>query len=179
MSTVFKPLKSVNSLLLVGFMATMGLAATAQTVAPPVPATVAAPAKAEGQAGGRRHDPAKMQAHMAKRQAELKARLNLSAAQESAWTSYTASMQPPVRGARPTDAQRAEFDKLTTPERIDKMRAMRTQRMTEMNAAMDKRGDATKAFYAQLNADQKKVFDSQRMGRHGGKDGHHGKHHRG
>ncbi len=179
MSTVFKPLKSVNSLLLLGFMATMGLAATAQTVAPPVTATVAAPAHAGHHAGERRHDPAKMQAHMAKRQAELKAKLGLTASQEAAWASYTASMQPPMHGARPTDAQRAEFDKLTTPERIDKMRAMRTQRMTEMNTAMDKRGDATKTFYAQLNADQKKVFDSQRMGRHGGKGGHHGMHHKG
>jgi protein CpxP len=170
MSTVFKPLKSVNSLLLIGIMATMGLAATAQTVAPPVPApaTTAAPTK------GDRHDPAKMREHMAKRQAELKAKLKLTPAQEGAWTSYVAATQPPAHGPRPTAEQRAEFDKLTTPERIDKMRAMRSQRMTEMNAAMDKRGEATKTFYAALNADQKKVFDSQRMGRGG-----HGKPHKG
>ena len=71
-------------------------------------------------------------------------------------------MQPPVHGARPARAaMKAEFDKLTTPERIDKMRTLRAQRMTEMNAAMDKRGDATKTFYAALNATQKKVFDAE------------------
>jgi hypothetical protein len=51
------------------------------------------------------------------------------------------------------------------------MRAMRSQRMAEMNASMDKRADASKTFYAALNADQKKVFDSQRMGRGPGDKG--------
>ncbi len=169
MTSVFKPLKSVNSLILIGIMATMGLAATAQTVAPVAPATSAAPAKPGPQAGAHRHDPAKMQAHRAKRQAELKTKLALTAAQEGAWTAYIAAMQPPARSAAQPDraAARAELEKLTTPERIDKMRALRTQRMAEMSAAMDKRGDATKTFYAALNAEQKKVFDSQRMGRGG------------
>ena len=121
-----------------------------------------------------------MQARIAQHQAELKAKLKLTPAQEGAWTAFTASMQPPVHGARPDRAaMKAEFDKLTTPERIDRMRALRAQRMAEMNAAMDKRGDATKTFYAALNADQQKVFDSQRMGRGGkGHGGHHG-HHKG
>lgn len=173
MTPIFKPLKSIQSLVLAGVMASAALAATAQTVAPAAPAP--APARADG-----RHNPAEMQARMARHQAELKARLALTSDQESAWTAYTASMQAPVRGARPTPEQRAEFDKLTTPERIDKMRALRTQRMAEMTAAMDKRGDATKSFYATLNADQKKVFDSQRMGR--GSMGHgsgHGQPHKG
>jgi periplasmic protein CpxP/Spy len=61
------------------------------------------------------------------------------------------------------------MEKLTTPERIDKMRAMRVQRDTEM----DKRADATKAFYATLNAEQKKIFDAEAMNR----GGHHGEHH--
>ncbi|HYW55535.1 MAG TPA: Spy/CpxP family protein refolding chaperone [Polaromonas sp.] len=177
MTSVFKPLKSVNSLLLIGVMATMGLAATAQPVVPPVGAPVAAPAKGSHHAGERRHDPAKMQAHMAKRQADLKARLKLTPAQEGAWTSYTASTQRPARGAKPSAEQRAEFEKLTTPERIDKMRALRAQRMSEMTVAMDKRDEATKTFYAALTADQKKVFDSQRMGPAGHRQGkHHGPH---
>lgn len=182
MTSVFKPLKSIQSLVLAGVMASAALAATAQTVAPAAPATAAAPAKADGHHGDpmSRHNPAEMQARMARHQAELKARLALTSDQESAWTAYTASMQPSVRSARPTPEQRAEFDKLTTPERIDKMRALRTQRMAERTAAMDKRGDATKSFYAALNADQKKVFDSQRMGR--GSMGHgsgHGQPHKG
>ncbi len=178
MTSVFKPLKSVNSLLLIGIMATMGLAATAQTVAPPAP-MMAAPAKSDRPAGERRHDPAKMQEHMAKRRAELKASLKLTPAQESAWTSYTAATQRPAHGARPSAEQRAEFNKLTTPERIDKMRAMRAQRMTEMSAAMDKRDEATKTFYASLSAEQKKLFDSQRGGPRGHRGGmQHGQHHK-
>ena len=39
---------------------------------------------------------------------------------------------------------------------------------------MDKRGDATKAFYAALSPEQQKTFDAEhkKMGRHGGR-GHH------
>ena len=66
----------------------------------------------------------------------------------------------------------AEMDKLTTPERIDRMHALRTEHMTAMNAAMDKREDATKTFYAALNADQKKVFDAEHA-RMGGRHGEH------
>lgn len=174
MTSLFKPLKSANRLILVGIMATLGLAATAQTVEPADPVTSAAPAKPGPLAGERRHDPARMQARIAKHQADLKVRLKITPAQEAAWTSYTAAMQPPARsGARPDRAAvRAELAKLSTPERIDKMHALRTGRMAEMTAAMDKRGAATKTFYATLSAEQKKVLDSQRMG-HDGK-GHGG-----
>ena len=181
MTSMFKPLKSVNTLVLAGIMAAASMAAVAQTAAPAAPAAASAQSGPHaGHHGKNRHDPAKMQARIAQHQAELKAKLKLTPAQEGAWTAFTASMQPPVHGARPDRAaMKAEFDKLTTPERIDKMRALRAQRMAEMNAAMDKRGDATKTFYAALNADQQKVFDSQRMGRGGkGHGGHHG-HHKG
>ncbi|MDP1565382.1 MAG: Spy/CpxP family protein refolding chaperone [Polaromonas sp.] len=183
MTSMFKPLKSVNTLVLAGIMAAASVAAVAQTTAPAAPAVASAPAQPgphAGHHGKNRHDPAQMQARVATHQAELKAKLKLTPAQEGAWTAFTASMQPPVSGARPDRAaMKAEFDKLTTPERIDKMRALRAQRMTEMNAAMDKRGDATKTFYSALSADQQKVFDSQRMGRGGkGHGGHHG-HHKG
>lgn len=190
MTSMFKPLKSVNTLLLAGIMATAGLAATAQTVAPAAPAEQVTPAKPGGAKGDRmgRHDPAKMQARIARHQAELKAKLALTPAQEGAWATFTASMQPPARPAARPDraAMKAEFDKLTTPQRIDKMRELRAQRMAEMNAAMDKRGDATKAFYAALSPEQQKTFDSQRMGRGGmggmggkGHHGHHGQHPKG
>jgi hypothetical protein len=46
--------------------------------------------------------------------------------------------------------------------------------MGAMNASMDKREEATKTFYAALNAEQKKIFDSEhaRMGApHGGHGG--------
>lgn len=183
-----KPFASLNSLVLAGLLATAGISAMAQAPsAPPPPLTSSTnsamagkPAEHRGQHMGR-HDPARMQAWMAKRQAELKAKLKITPAQEGAWTSFTAAMQPPARTARPTPEQRAEFDKLTTPERIDKMRALRTQRMAEMATAMDKRGDATKTFYATLSPEQQKTFDAehQKFGQHGGRGGHEGMHHRG
>ncbi len=167
---------SFNRLVLAGLLATAGAAAMAQAPVAPPPAPMAA-----GMHGGHgermgRYDPAKRQAWMAKRQADMKAKLAITPAQEGAWRTFTASMQPPAYGAHPTAEQRAEFEKLTTPQRIDKMRDMRTQRMTEMTAAMDKRGEATKVFYAALTPAQQKVFDSEhaKRGHHGGKGGGHG-----
>jgi protein CpxP len=117
-------------------------------------------------------DPAKMQSWMDKRNASLKAVLKLTAAQEGAWTTYTAAMKPPV-GMMGTRPDRAEMEKLTTPERIDKMKALHTQRMTDMNAVMEKHGEATKAFYATLTPEQQKVFDANAMPRQG-RDGRKG-----
>ncbi|MES2509164.1 MAG: Spy/CpxP family protein refolding chaperone [Pseudomonadota bacterium] len=174
MKFAIKP-SALNSFVLAGLLATVGASAMAQGAPAASPAAPAATAKPSGPPGERmgRHDPAKRQAFIAKRQAEMKAKLKITPAQEGAWTAYTASMQPPARGARPTPEQRAEFDKLTTPQRIDKMKEMRTQRMTAMNAAMDKRGEATKTFYAALAPEQQKVFDAERA-KHRGGPGHHG-----
>lgn len=174
-----KPTASLSALVLAGLLATAGASAIAQTPAAPAANAPVAAGKAAGPHEHRmgRHDPAKMQAWMAKRQAELKAKLKVTPAQEGAWTAYTAAMQPTERmGQRPTPEQRAEFAKLTTPERIDKMREMRTRRMAEMSAAMDKRGEATKTFYAALTPEQKKTFDTERMTR--GQRGGHREHHR-
>mgnify|MGYP000157899463 CR=1 FL=1 len=88
----------------------------------------------------------------AKRLADLKAQLKLTPAQESAWTTFTTAMQP---GERPARLDRQDMDKLTTPERIDRMRAMRAQHAAEA----DRRGEAIKAFYATLTPEQQKTFD--------------------
>ena len=98
-----------------------------------------------------------MREHMAERHArhlsELKGKLQLEASQESAWKTFADAMQAPL--APPARPERAALEKLTTPERIDQMQALHAQR----DAEMKKRGDATKAFYAGLNAEQKKTFD--------------------
>jgi len=153
-------------LLAAGLAAALGFGAAAQAQTPP----------ADGP-GMHRHDPAKMeqfrarmQERMAKRLGELKKKLAITPTQEGAWGAWAASLQPTPH-QRP---DRAEIERLTTPERIDRMRALRAQR----NADMDKRMDATKTFYAQLNGEQKKTFDGESlrfMG--GGKGGHHGGHH--
>lgn len=170
-----QPVPRFSSLIVAALMAAAGASAIAQTAlvaTPPAPGAGAP----EGHSGGRmgRHDPAKMQA--------MKAKLSITPAQEDAWAGYQTAMQPPANmGGRPTPEQRAEFDKLTTPERIDKMRAMRTQRMTDMSAAMDKRGEATKTFYSALTPAQQKVFDAEhkKLGRHTGEGGRGGPGHHG
>ena len=186
-------LKSLNGLILASVLATAGVGAIAQgTDAAPaaLQSGMSAPTAQNamphrGEHRMDRHDPAQMQAWMAKRQAELKARLKITPAQEGAWTTFTASMQPPARmmGGEPRHmaAQRAELDKLSTPERIDKMKALRTQRMSEMYAEMDKRGDATKAFYAALSLEQQKTFDAEhrKMGDREGRGHHGGMHYKG
>ena len=169
MNAVFKSSVStaLKPLLLAGLMAGAAFSALAQT--PP-----ASPMGGPGgeQRGMMRHgpmDPAKMQAMTAKRQAALKETLKITAAQEGAWTTFTSTMQPSAEMHKRRIEMRAEMDKLTTPERIDKMRALRNQR----DAEMDKRASATKTFYAALSPEQQKVFDAQRMGgRHG-----HGRRH--
>jgi hypothetical protein len=66
-------------------------------------------------------------------------------------------------------AMRAELDKLSTPQRLDKMQAMSDMR----RARMLERTQAIKAFYAQLTPEQQSVFDAEAMsGRHPGHRSH-------
>lgn len=161
-------------LLVAGLLATIGLAAGAQTPMP-APGTGPAPMMRDGHRHG---DPARMQERLTRMQermdrrlAEIKQKLQLSAGQEAAWNDYVATLKPRANLQRPDPA---EIAKLSTPERIDRMRALRAERM----AQMDKRGDATKNFYASLTAEQKKVFDAETVRRGGrGMRGHHGHHH--
>ncbi|MBC5763789.1 Spy/CpxP family protein refolding chaperone [Ramlibacter albus] len=113
-----------------------------------------------------------MQERMARRQAELKAKLQITPAQEGAWNAWTQAMRPAAN--RPQRPNFVEFARMTTPQRIDRMRELRNQR----NAEQDRRGEATKAFYSQLSPAQQKVFDEQsfeRFGRGGERGGHHGR----
>lgn len=168
-------MKHAHKHLIAAALLALGFAATAQPA--PAPAPVTPEARASGHHHGMmghhgRMDPAKMQERMqqrmAQRQAQLKQKLQITPAQESAWTAYVAAMQPPANMQRP---DRAELAKLTTPERIDRMRALRTAH----HAEMDKRGEAAKTFYAALTAEQKKVFDAESS--RGRRGGHHRGHH--
>ena len=160
MKTVFK------KVLIASLLAGAGLYASAQTAAP-------APAPGAEQHRGMmgQHgpmDPAKMHEAMAKRHAQhmadFKTVLRITPAQEGAWNAFTASMTPPAGGMmahNPEDRakMRAEFEKLSTPERLEKMRALRTGHQAKMNAEMDKHLAAVKTFYAALSPEQQKVFD--------------------
>ncbi len=178
---------SNKRLLIAGLMATIGFTAVAQNATSGTP-----PAGHGGMQGMQHGDSSKMQERMqthrqeraTQRLAALKAKLKITTAQEGAWTTFSTAMKPPsnaaggMMGMRHDPKLKAEMDKLTTPERIDKMRALRQQRMTAMNAEMDKRADATKAFYGTLSSEQKAVFDAVAMqgghGRYGGKGEHGG-----
>jgi hypothetical protein len=162
MKSIFKPL------LIAGLLATAGFTAFSQPMGMGGGDCNGRAGEGGPMMGGMRHermgkmDGTRMQAMMDKRQAALKAQLKLTPAQEGAWTTFTAAMKPPadMLAKRPDPVEMA---KLPTPERIDKMKSLRAQHMADMTAAMDKRGEATKAFYATLTPEQQKVFDANAM----------------
>lgn len=105
-------------LLLASLLAATGTLALAQ--APAAGDAPARPGWSERRA--ERMDPARMQQRMAERHAQrmdkLKAELKLNPTQEGAWTQFSTAMQPPAFEPRGPGA-RADFAKLSTPERID------------------------------------------------------------
>ncbi len=114
-----------------------------------------------------RFDPEQWKEMVEKRNADLYAKLKLSPNQESAWKAYTdATMKnmPPAKPKAPED-----FDKLTTPERMQKVLDL----MKEKQARMEEHLKAVKTFYATLTPEQQKIFDAEAMPRpprHKGKD---------
>ena len=183
-------ISSRQRILWAGLLASATFAAAAQTPPPPSvptnsPAAVAAAEQHRAGTGtadkmARPHDGKRMermQERRAKHLADLKDKLKLDASQQGAWSAFTTSMQPPPMAQRPDRAaMRAEFEKLTTPQRLDRMQA----RQAERAAMAAKRADATRAFYATLKPEQQKTFDAESMrfgprGEHGPRDrGEHG-----
>jgi hypothetical protein len=168
MKSILKPL--LLSIALAG--ASVSMVAIAQT-----PGT-GMMAHSGGQDHGRM-DPAKMQQRMAAHMAELKAKLKLTGAQEEGWTQFVAAMKPPAgagqkMGREDHKKMHEEMQKLTTPQRIERMNAMKAQRDGEMT----KRHEATLTFYRTLSAEQQQVFDANAMGGHrgGGRGGNQRKH---
>ena len=112
--------------------------------------------------------------HRAKRLQELKVFLQLEGNQESAWSSFYAVMQKPI--VKPERLKPEELEKLSTPERIDKMMAVKAERDSQMNQRMA----AIKTFYVSLNTQQQKVFDTHALSqikRFGMYQEHRGDHH--
>lgn len=176
-------LQRSKSWLAVALMAAAAAAATAQT---PMPASGEASAQASEQRANPREADRRAERRAerhAKRMADLKQRLQITSAQEGAWNQFVSAMQPPARQPEP-GADRHAFERLTTPERLDRMQAMQTERQNRMAA----RNQAIKQFYGQLSAEQQKVFDQQTARGHGhgpehgphkacGGKGHHGEKH--
>ncbi len=150
-------------------LALVSLTAAAQAPQPAVVAPRPAPMMMQGQHPMMEQHLAHRQQRIAQRQARLKQILQITPAQEGAWNTWIASRQagkPFQRG------QGADFAQLTTPERIDRMRARRAERAAEA----DRRGEATKAFYAALTTAQQKAFDALQAERGLRRGGHRGFH---
>lgn len=145
-----------SSLVGAALLACLAAGATAQTpaAAPPGSGT-AAQAQTHRDAG---FDSARRMERFEQRMAELKRTLQITAGQEAAWSSFAHAMRPPAQRQRP---DREALARMATPDRIDHLRALRGERMAEM----DRRGEATKAFYATLTAEQQKVFDEASLRR--------------
>ena len=109
---------------------------------------------------GRMHE--RMTKHWEQRQAELKAKLQLTPAQEPAWNAFVQSMKMPAKPlAQPVD--REALAKLSTPGRLDKMNAAHEANLAAMQTHIKQRTEATRTFYGQLSAEQQKVFDAQTL----------------
>jgi periplasmic protein CpxP/Spy len=142
-----------KSLLIVGLMAGAALGANAQNTAPNT-AGASSPDMHRGHM-----DPAKMEAKLAKHLAELKTKLKITPSQEVAWSTFAAALKPPARIAH-TRPDPAEMERLTLPQRMDKMQAIRAQHMSASQAQREKREEAVKTFYATLDNDQKSTMDA-------------------
>lgn len=161
-----RSLFSLRRIVLATSLAALGATAMAQTPPPSAP-----PADAPAWRAGEhvRPDPAK---RMERREARLKQELKITAEQEPAWNQFTASMLPPAQPKERLD--REAWRKLTTPQRIERMRTMHAER----SADMERRAEATLRLYGALTPEQQQVFD-QRMAMGPGHGPHHGPHHRG
>lgn len=158
-------------------LAATALAAALAAVAAPSmaqPGPGAAPAAEQAQRPDRgerpRHrqlTPEQREQYVARRAEAFKQKLQLTPEQEPAWNSLLQSLKPEA-GARQARLDLQGLDQLTTPERIDRLRALRAQHAAEA----DRRGDAIKAFYATLTPAQQKTFDAEGA-RLYGPHGHH------
>ena len=148
--------------ILIGFTVLGMAAAQAQDTTPP--------AGRHGAGVGKEQMQAKMAEMYAKRQAKLHDLLKLTAQQESAWANYQAAIKPAAAGAGATGDHKS-FATLSAPDRLSKMIDMTKQHEAKMEATLP----ALTAFYGQLTADQKAIFDDHTMGgKHGGFHGHRG-----
>lgn len=167
----------IQYILSASLLASAAFGASAQTPPPAIGSTGSPPAVEQ-----RLHRPhdgksmERMQERRTKHMADLKTKLKLDPSQEPAWSAFAAASQPPgPPPGRDPKATRAEFEKMTTPQRLDRMQA----RQAEHTAMSAKRAESTRAFYATLTPNQQKTFDTETLrhgprGEHGprGHDGH-------
>jgi len=126
------------------------------------------PAQAQPMMGemGMHHDEGRMHERMTKhweqRQAELKSKLHLAAAQEPAWNTFVQGMKIPTKPLAQS-IDREALAKLSTPERMEKINAVHEANLAAMQTHIKQRTEATRTFYNQLSVEQQKVFDAETL----------------
>jgi Spy/CpxP family protein refolding chaperone len=88
-----------------------------------------------------------------KRSADLHDQLQLTETQEDSWKQFIAKVRPQENAAK-TDW--SEISKLPAPERMERMLAVRKERLERMET----RVQAVKEFYTQLTTEQRQIFDA-------------------
>jgi protein CpxP len=104
----------------------------------------------------------------AARQAALHDKLKLTGNQEAAWKTYIAAATPPAPPARP---DRAQWEKMSAPDRMERMMTMMKEREGNMASHLA----AMKTFYATLSPLQQQIFNDnvgRGMGAHRHGHGH-------
>jgi protein CpxP len=106
------------------------------------------------------HIHAKWEERRAEHLSELKGKLELKPEQEAAWSAFANASQQGLRSmSRDRQARHGEFEKLNTPQRLDRMLAISDAR----HARLAERAEVIKAFYDQLTPGQQGVFDAEAM----------------
>ena len=142
--------------------AVLGAAAHAQMLAsgesPAAPSAASQPEKRKCQPGQR---------HV-QRLNELKTQLKITPAQESAWSQFAQTMQPPAPpadGAQKDKPQRPDFQRMNTLERLQFMQVRRAEHEKRISA----RESAIQQLYTQLSPEQRQVFDQHPLWKGGPK----------
>ena len=161
-------MKQLHARMISGFIAAAALA-TAVHAAPAAPEQ-ANPDRGAMQGMHHGRDGGDFKERIARRQAALHDKLKLTGDQEAAWKTYISAATPTARPARP---DRAQWEKMSAPERMERMMTM----MKEREGRMATHLAAMKTFYATLSPLQQQIFNDNVGGgmrghRHGRGHGH-------
>jgi protein CpxP len=172
----------------VGFVAAAALASVS-TFALAQAAPAGGAPTAEQRAAWRAKAEGRMHEHMEMHAKHLHDLLQLRPDQDAALQTLLAAMAPAHMGDHhmgpggpghmdhhmgPGADGHDDMAKLTTPQRLDKMAAMMSERTARRQAEFQKRAAAIKTFYAALSPEQQRAFDAMPHHMFGGMHGHHG-----
>ena len=142
-------MKQLHAKLISGFIA--AALSTAVYAAPPAPEQ-SGPNHPAMQGMHQERNGADFKERIARRQAVLHDKLKLTGTQEAAWKTYIAAATPPAPPARP---ERGQWEKMSAPDRMEKMMGMMKERESHMATHLA----AMKTFYATLSPLQQQIFN--------------------